>query len=89
MNKCVTAADVVAEIKEVLVRTETEFGCLVTYVSVQLQNGFIIRDSAQPVSKELYDEEIGKNICMSHIKDKIWFLLGYTLKNSLKTEDKK
>lgn len=78
-NNKVTQQDVEAEMKDIIVRTEKEFGRSVTYVTVKMRNGFILRDSTQPVDEDNYDEEIGKKICLEHIADKVWFLLGYAL----------
>lgn len=75
----VTQQDVDAEMQNVMVRTVKEFGRSVTYVTVRMRNGFTIRESTQPVDEDNYDEEIGKKICLEHIADKIWFLLGYML----------
>lgn len=51
----------------------------VTVVSVKLPNGFVITESSGAVSKENYDEKIGKEISLKKIEDKIWELEGYLL----------
>ena len=48
-------------------------------VKATLKNGFIIVESSSCVSVENYDEEIGKEICMNAIKDKVWSYLGFLL----------
>lgn len=53
----------------------------VTVVSVKLPNGFVITESSGAVSKENYDEEIGKEISLKKIEDKIWELEGYLLQD--------
>ena len=78
-NNSVTKEQVLANMQDVLVRTETEFGKPVTYMTVRMQNGFILRESTTCVDPINYDEEIGKKICLEKIEDKIWFLLGYQL----------
>lgn len=50
-----------------------------TVVKATLKNGFIIVESSSCVSAENYDEEIGKEICMNAIKDKVWAYLGFLL----------
>ena len=75
----VTQVQVDREMTDVIVRTVKEFGRSVTYVTVRMRNGFILRDSTQPVDEDNYDEEIGKKICLEHIADKVWLLLGYML----------
>ena len=78
-NNSVTKEQVLANMQDVLVRTETEFGKPVTYVTVRMHNGFTLRESTTCVDPANYDEEIGKKICLKKIEDKIWFLLGYQL----------
>lgn len=53
----------------------------VTVVSVKLPNGFVITESSGAVSKENYDEEIGKEISLKKIEDKVWELEGYLLQD--------
>lgn len=78
-SNSVTKEQVLANMQDVLVRTETEFGKPVTYVTVRMQNDFTLRESTTCVDPANYDEEIGKKICLEKIEDKIWFLLGYQL----------
>ena len=51
--------------------------CLI--VSVKLPNGFIIVESSACVNPKDFDIEIGTNICMKRIEDKLWELEGYKL----------
>lgn len=53
----------------------------VTVVSVKLPNGFVITESSGAVSKENYDEKIGKEISLKKIEDRIWELEGYLLQD--------
>lgn len=55
----------------------------VAMVAVQLPNGFVITETSGAVDKENYDLEIGKEICMEKIEDKIWELEGYALQEKL------
>ena len=48
-------------------------------VTCKLPNGFVIVESSACVSPENYDEEMGIDICMNKITDKIWELEGYRL----------
>ena len=50
-----------------------------TVVTVQLANGFVIVDSSACVDVANYDEELGFEICMGRIKNKLWELEGYKL----------
>lgn len=50
-----------------------------TLVKVTLPNGFEIIESSSCVDSANYDHEIGKQICMERIVNKIWMLEGYVL----------
>lgn len=54
-----------------------------TVVRAMLKNGFEIVESSACVSAENYDEDMGKEICMEKIKDKVWFLLGFLLQTAV------
>lgn len=54
-----------------------------TIVSCKLPNGFVIVESSACVSPDNYDEEVGFDICMDRIADKIWELEGYKLQSDL------
>lgn len=78
-NITVTPEEVAENMKDVLVRTVVEFGKPCTYVTVRMKNGFTLRESTTCVDPAKYNEEIGKQICLEKIEDKVWFLLGYAL----------
>ena len=54
-----------------------------TVVYMRLPNGFVIVESSSCVDPANYDEEIGIDICMDKIEDKIWELEGYRLQCEL------
>lgn len=54
-----------------------------TVVRAVLKNGFEIVESSACVSAENYDEKLGEEICMEHIKNKVWFLLGFLLQTAV------
>lgn len=54
-----------------------------TVVACKLPSGFIIVESSACVDPENYSEELGFEICMSKIIDKVWELEGYRLQNEL------
>lgn len=58
-----------------------------TIVTCKLPNGFIIVESSTCVSPENYDEEMGINICLDKIFDKVWELEGYRLQCELFTNE--
>lgn len=55
-----------------------------TLVRAVLVNGFEIIESSACVDKVNYNEDIGAEICMKKIKDKIWMLLGFLLQTAYK-----
>lgn len=65
---------------------ETEvitMGDKTTVVRAVLRNGFEIVESSACVSVENYDEDMGAKICMEHIKNKVWMLLGFLLQTAV------
>jgi hypothetical protein len=54
-----------------------------TIVTCKLPNGFVITESSACVSPENYNEEMGFNICIDKIADKIWELEGYRLQDEV------
>lgn len=48
-----------------------------------LTNGFTVRGEAAVVSKENFNEEIGKRISRENARNKIWELEGYLLQDKL------
>jgi hypothetical protein len=60
-----------------------------TVVRATLRNGFEIVQSSACVSVENYDEKLGAEICMKHIQDKVWFLLGFLLQTAVHGVDGK
>lgn len=77
----VTREDVLANMQDVIVKTVVEFDKPCTYVTVRMKNGFTLRESTTYVDPANYNEEIGKEICLQKIEDKVWFLLGYALQD--------
>ena len=54
-----------------------------TVVSCKLPNGFVIVESSACVDPENYDEDMGVEICMKKIVDKVWELEGYRLQHKI------
>lgn len=79
----VTEEDVKANMQDVYCTTLIPFDKLVTFVEVRMKNGFTVRESTTCVDPANYNEEIGKEICLKRIEDKIWLLLGYALQEKL------
>lgn len=67
------------------IKVETVYG-KVTVVNCKLPNGFVITEASGAVDKSNYDVEIGKEVCMKRITDKLWELEGYALANKLHNE---
>lgn len=57
-----------------------------TIVACKLPNGFVIVESSACVNPENYDAEMGVDICLNKIKDKVWELEGYYLQKRLYEE---
>lgn len=68
-------------------RQVTTMGNKCTVVRAILRNGFEIVESSACVSVENYDEDMGAEICMRKIKDKVWFLLGFLLQTAVSGVD--
>lgn len=63
--------------------TETKtMGNRTTVVRCVLRNGFEIVESSSCVDPKNYSEDMGHEICMGKIKDKIWGLLGFLLQTA-------
>lgn len=65
---------------------ETEvmtLGDKTTVVRAVLRNGFEIVEASACVSAENYDEALGAEICMEHIKNRVWMLLGFLLQTAV------
>lgn len=54
-----------------------------TVVTVQLENGFTLTEGSGCVDPSNYSEEIGAEICMAKIEDRLWRLEGYLLQNKI------
>lgn len=84
----VTREQVLANMQDVHVETIDALGKPVTVVTVKMQNGFILCESSSCVDPANYDVNIGKEICLKKIEDKVWFLLGFLLQNNLYLEER-
>lgn len=84
----VTKEEVMANMRNVVCRTEEVFGKPVTHVSVRMKNGFTLHETTTCVDPANYDERIGRRICLQRIEEKVWFLLGYALQDRLASESK-
>lgn len=54
-----------------------------TILTVQLENGFVLTESSACVDPKNYDREIGRELCIKKIEDKLWELEGYALQKRL------
>ena len=52
----------------------------ITIVAWNLPNGFTISDQSGCVDPKNYDRETGVGICREHLRDKLWMLYGFLLK---------
>jgi len=83
IKNTVTQEIVDNSIIETDVRTIELVGKKHTLVAVKLQNGFTVVETTTCVDPDNYSEEIGAEICLKRIKDKIWMLEGYYLQTIL------
>ncbi|MEE0048653.1 MAG: Gp49 family protein [Eubacteriales bacterium] len=71
-------------VDDFIAHTEVQtLGDKTTVVRAVLRNGFELVESSSCVSKENYSEELGAQICMKKLKDKVWFLLGFLLQTAV------
>ena len=57
---------------------------LLTFCVLVLRNGFTVTGESACASPENFNAEIGRKIARENAKNKIWPLMGYALKESLK-----
>lgn len=56
---------------------------LLTFCVLILRNGFVVTGESACASPENFDAEIGRKIARENAVNKVWPLLGYTLKSQL------
>lgn len=56
---------------------------LLTFCVLVLKNGFIVTGESACASPENFDKEIGRKIARQNAVQKIWPLMGYSLKEKL------
>lgn len=66
-------------IKNVEITTERIFGKLNTVMKYELVNGFVGIETSSCVDEKNYNAEIGEQILLERLQDKIWFGLGFAL----------
>lgn len=72
----VTEEQVEAMLKSATIH-DMQLGNKTTLVWATLKNGFVIVESSSCVDPKNYDHELGRQICMKRIADKIWEMEGY------------
>lgn len=55
----------------------------VTVVNVKLKNGFVLTEASGAVDPTNYSQEMGKEICMERIRNKLWEFEGYALSKKI------
>ena len=60
----------------------TKLGEKTTVVQATLVSGFVITESSSCVDPANYDEQVGTEICLKRIKNKVWELLGFLLQTA-------
>ena len=82
----VTKEQINALLESAEISAETKFD-KVTVVVCKLKNGFVIAEASGAVDPANYSEEIGKEVCMTRIENKLWELEGYCLQKRLAGEE--
>lgn len=77
-----TQKDINDIIKETEIKVLTMFD-KTTIVVAKLPSGFVIVESSSCISPENYNVNLGKEICIERIKNKIWELEGYKLQEEV------
>ncbi len=83
MKNTITQEEIKNLVDTAKIEVHTCFGKC-TVVSVQLENGFVLTESSACVDTANYNEQIGVEICLQRIKNKLWELEGYCLQKKLK-----
>ena len=78
-NNSITPELVKSFVKNTEVTTERIYGKLNTVLKYELVNGFTGVEATSCVDEKNYSEEIGKQILIERLYDKIWFGLGFAL----------
>lgn len=55
-----------------------------TIVVAKMPNGYVLVGSSGCVDPENYDPEIGKEVCLKQIRDRLWELEGYALQEKIR-----
>lgn len=82
MKNTITQAEINELIEKATIDTYTAFEKC-TVVIVKLENGFILTESSACVDPANFDEQIGYDICIERIKNKLWELKGFQLQDTL------
>lgn len=78
----ITSVEIYNILNNSLIDVQTVLGKC-TVVTCQLPNGFVIVESSACVDPANYDEDLGKQICLKRIMNKVWELEGYCLQKEL------
>jgi hypothetical protein len=82
MKNTVTQEEIKSLLENAEIEHDTVFGKC-TIVTAKFANGFVITESSACVDPANYNEEIGKQICLERIENKLWELEGYYLQKQL------
>lgn len=63
-----------------------KLGDKTTAVMLTTKEGFVITETSSCVSAENYNHEIGKELCLNKIEDKLWAYEGYLLQKKMYQE---
>lgn len=77
-DNILTQSDIDSMIEASEIHIDT-IGQKTTLVRVVLPTGFELVEASACVDPANYSEQVGAEICLEKIKDRLWFLMGFTL----------
>lgn len=84
MKNKITQSQIDAIIRHSLIHVYDAVFDKATVVVIKLPSGFVLTEMSAAVDPENYDSDIGYDICIEKIKNRLWELEGYVLQKELK-----
>lgn len=83
MKKNTVTAEMIERIVSEGTLEVQKIGTKTTMVAFTTKEGFVITESSSCVDPVNYDVKMGTEVCMNHIKNKLWELEGYRLQQKV------
>ena len=87
MKKNTVTQEMIDSLIDTAIIDYRKLGSKTTLVMVELSSGFVITESSSCVDPNNFDMQIGYDICINKIKDKLWELEGYYLQRRLRLKE--